>query len=191
MSETINYDEQKFRELMLYIAARMEGDPAFGATKLNKMLFFADFSHYVDYGQPITGAEYQKLPHGPAPRRLLPVQKQLQDEGDATIRHMRVGGYTQKRLVPLRDADLSYFSGSEIATVEETISRLEQHTALSVSAVSHRMFGWQIAREGQTIPYQSAFLYSGPVTDADEVYAKEVASNLAEQLVGAGVGPTV
>jgi len=187
MSRTIKYDEQKFRELMLYIAARMEGDPSFGATKLNKVLFFADFFHYVEYGAPITGAEYQKLSHGPAPRRLLPVQNQLRAAGDATIRQTRVGTYVQKRLVPLRDADLSYFSGSEIAVVDEVISSLEQHTAMSVSAASHRMLGWQIAREGQTIPYESAFLYAGPVTGADEDHARKVASNLAEQLVVVGV----
>ena len=33
----------KFRELILYIAQESEGDPNFGATKLNKILFFCDF----------------------------------------------------------------------------------------------------------------------------------------------------
>jgi len=36
-------NDRKFQELLLYVAARCEGAPTFGATKLNKILFFADF----------------------------------------------------------------------------------------------------------------------------------------------------
>jgi hypothetical protein len=36
------YDEAKFTELLLYVADRLRVDRAGGATKLNKVLFFAD-----------------------------------------------------------------------------------------------------------------------------------------------------
>ena len=53
-------DDNKLRELVLYIAVLSEGDPAFGKVKLNKLLFFADFTAYLSFGKPITGHEYQK-----------------------------------------------------------------------------------------------------------------------------------
>jgi hypothetical protein len=62
--------EARLRELILYIAARCERDPRFGATKLNKILLFADFLAYFRRRRPITGVEYMRLPNGPAPRRL-------------------------------------------------------------------------------------------------------------------------
>lgn len=72
-----SYDERKFTELLLYVASRLEADRAGGAVKLDKVLFFADFAHVRRHGVPITGADYQKLEHGPAARRLLPVRNSL------------------------------------------------------------------------------------------------------------------
>ena len=66
------YDEAKFTELLLHVADRLRNDRAGGATKLNKVLYFADFAHVRRHGRPISGAEYQKLAHGPAPRPLRP-----------------------------------------------------------------------------------------------------------------------
>ena len=63
--------DRRLAELILYIAEKCEHDPGFGAVKLNKILAFADFSSYFETGKPITGAEYMRLPQGPAPRRLL------------------------------------------------------------------------------------------------------------------------
>lgn len=182
-----HYDEEKLAELILYVAARMADDPSFGATKLNKVLFFADFYHYAQHGRSITGAEYQKLKHGPAPRQLLPVQRALTLKGDAVVRRGQVGPYTQKRLLPLRDPDLSRFAGSEIALVDEIISVLSERSAVEVSELSHCTVGWRIANEGETIPYDSVFLYDEPLTESDRHHAREVAERLRPQLEGAGI----
>ena len=40
----IRYDERKLRELVLYAAARLRDDRAGGATKLNTVLYFAEFA---------------------------------------------------------------------------------------------------------------------------------------------------
>ena len=36
-------------------------------TKLNKLLFYADFKHFKEYAVSITGARYARIPFGPAP----------------------------------------------------------------------------------------------------------------------------
>jgi hypothetical protein len=187
MGSEVNYDDAKLRELILYVAARMGEDPSFGATKLNKVLFFADFFHYAEHGTPITGAEYQKLKYGPAPRQLLPVQHALIVEKAAALRHGRVGPYRQKRLIPLREPDLSRFTGTEIALVDQIITALTEVSAVEVSEFSHRMVGWKIADEGATIPYDSVFLYDGPLTDSDRQHAQAIAERLHPELQGAGI----
>ncbi|MEA2715744.1 MAG: hypothetical protein QOI99_61, partial [Actinomycetota bacterium] len=53
----MDYDERKFAELVLYAASRLADDPAGGAVKLNKVLFFSEFAHMRRHGQPITGVE--------------------------------------------------------------------------------------------------------------------------------------
>jgi Protein of unknown function (DUF4065) len=67
------YDAAKFEELLLYVTERTQDDPACGDMKLNKLLYFADFLAFEKLGHAISGAPYQRLPWGPAPRYLLPL----------------------------------------------------------------------------------------------------------------------
>ena len=68
MMNNFEFEPDKFRELIVYICKKSEGDPTFGAVKLNKILYYADFAAYRILGKPITGAQYQKLREGPAPQ---------------------------------------------------------------------------------------------------------------------------
>jgi hypothetical protein len=85
-------DERKMKELILYISQKCADDAKFGATKLNKILYFSDFLAYAYHGSPITGFEYQKLPNGPAPRRLVPVREQLMESGELGIQEVPLRG---------------------------------------------------------------------------------------------------
>lgn len=180
-------DESKFAELMLYAASRMAGDPSYGSIKLNKALFFSDFFHYADYGASITGAEYVKHPLGPAPRGIVAIQQKLIERGDAALASSQRGGRQQKMLFALREADLSMFTGNEIAQVEKVISAMSDTTAQEISDISHGMLGWQVAGERETIPYHTVFLYDGPVTDEDVKAAQSVVEELRPELERAGV----
>ena len=64
---TTRPNDEKLREMILLISERRQADPKFGAIKLNKLLFHADFSAFLTHGEPIAGKEYLKLPQGPAP----------------------------------------------------------------------------------------------------------------------------
>jgi uncharacterized phage-associated protein len=152
------YQEAKFVELLLYVAERLRADRAGGATKVNKVLYFADFAHVRRHGRPITGAEYQKLQHGPAPRRLKPVRDRLVAEGAAEIHREDFLGYTVNRLVPLRPADTSVFSSEELATIESVLDDLDGLNARQVSDLSHEEAGWLLVDEGDTIPYEAALV---------------------------------
>jgi len=152
------FDEAKFTELLLYVAERLRSDRAGGATKLNKVLFFADFAHVRRSGTPITGAEYQKLPHGPAPRRLKPVRDGLVVRGEAQVAREEFLGYEVHRLLPLRSADLSVFSDVELETIDQVLADLEGLNARQVSDLSHEEAGWRLVDEGDVIPYEAALV---------------------------------
>ena len=154
----VNYDERKLTELLLHIAGRLSADRAGGATKVNKVLFFADFAHVRRTGSPITGAEYQKLEHGPAPRRLKPVRDRLIAEGDAELQNEDFLGHVVHRLVPKRSADLSLFSAVELATIDKVIGDLDGLNARQVSDLSHEEAGWRLVEMGEVIPYEAALV---------------------------------
>ena len=154
----ITYDERKFKELLLYVADRLADDRAGGATKVNKVLFFADFAHVRRTGTAITGADYQKLPQGPAPRRLLPVREQLIANSEAQLVREEFLGYEVHRLVPLRAPDTSVFTAAELETIEGVLADLDGLNARQVSDLSHDEAGWQLTDDGETIPYEAALV---------------------------------
>lgn len=160
----VNYDERKLTELLIHVADRLASDRAGGATKVNKVLFFADFAHVRRTGSPITGADYQKLEHGPAPRRLKPVRDRLIADGDADLRAEDFLGYVVHRLVPNRAADLSLFSVDELATIDKVIEDLEGLNARQVSDLSHEEAGWRLVEMGEVIPYEAALVGSPQVS---------------------------
>lgn len=154
------YNPDKFRELLLYLAERSESDPKFGETKLNKLLFYADFTAYRELGKPITGARYQKLEWGPAAVPLVPVERELQANGELVVRRNLVGSKVQKKPIALRGADLSRFSGAEIALVEQLLDEFQHLGGRQVSDLSHATPAWQVAAFKEDIPYETAFVES-------------------------------
>jgi hypothetical protein len=170
----------KFRELVLFICQRSEGDVAFGATKLNKLLFYSDFLSYKKLGKPITGARYQRLPNGPAPRCLLPVLEDMQRVGEVAQSERNFFGRVQKRTMALRDPDLTLFSGSEIALVTELIEKCWNQNASWISEQSHRFMGWQLADDREDIPYSVALVEFEDVTDQDLKFAERNADYLRQ-----------
>lgn len=170
------FNPDKFKELVLYIADRSQEDANFGATKLNKILYFSDFLAYGQLGAPITGARYQRLDMGPAPKELLPMQSDLVTAGDAVVVERERFGYPQKKVLALRDPRLDLFSADEIAIVDRVLGALRQHNAASVSELSHRTgIGWEMAEDREEIPYQTIFVSTDPLTPRDIRRAQELA----------------
>lgn len=146
-------------ELILLAAAELSSDPSYGATKLNKALFFSDFLHYKRHGSPITGATYERLPRGPAPKDIVSARQALVDAGDARLERVGYLGYVQARLVALRTPAGGTFGDTQTQMVRQACAALAGHSHANV-------LGWQLAAERETIPYESIFLASAtPVRD--------------------------
>jgi hypothetical protein len=173
------YDERKFAEILLYVAAGLTDDPGGGAVKINKALYNADFGHMRAYGTPITGAEYQRLPHGPAPRRLVPVRTALIESGAAQLKDDLYLGCSVKRLVPLRSPDQSQLSETERKMLDQAVAVEKARSAAESSAASHREPGWRMVADGDTIPYETAFLRGAVVTDRVRRRVQELATERA------------
>ena len=153
------FQEEKFRELILYIAERSAGDPRFGAVKLNKILYYSDFNAYRRLGASITGATYQKLPEGPAPREMLPQREILINDGRIEIEHRPYFNEVQQR-INVRKKSNYEFSGEERAIVNEVIEFMGPMSGREASDYSHRELGWLLAELGEEIPYETAWLSS-------------------------------
>jgi hypothetical protein len=159
-TDTLNLNNvcDPLAELMLYIAKRNALNPNFGATLLNKILFYSDFIAYRDTGKSITGASYMRLDQGPVPKALIPVREKLLKASEAVVeeRHLP-SGKTQHRLVALREPDISCFSAAQIAITEQVIDMLEGVNAQRTSDMTHDQI-WEMAAYREEIPYETVFV---------------------------------
>lgn len=154
----VHYDEQKFFELVLYVADQLRDDKAGGAAKLDKVLFFVEFAHVRRAGAPISGAVYVRRSRGPAPQPLEAAERALVANGDAEILCETFVGYEQHRFVPLRPADVSVFSPAELQTVDGVLADLRNLTGKQITDLSRGEPGWVLVDDGDAIPYETAFL---------------------------------
>lgn len=174
MPTEIHPNEEKFRELILYIAAKSSDDPKFGATKLNKLLFVIDQLAYAQLGSPVTGVEYMKLENGPAPRRLVPVRAEMIDQREIVEVEQPYFGFSQKKLVPLRAPRLNLFEPEEIAFIDDLIQMFRSASATEMSEMTHGWRGWRMAQLRETIPYSSFFLSDERPTEYERSRAEEL-----------------
>lgn len=168
--------DQRLRELVLYVADKSYDDAGFGATKLNKVLFFADFESYARFGKSITGADYISLPNGPVPRRLIPIRKQMVQDHEIAIRRVSFYDKEQHRVIPLRDSNLDIFAARDIAMVDAVVDRYWGKTAREMSDLSHDRV-WRIAgTTGSAIPLEAVFISDEQLTDYDIQRSRELAA---------------
>lgn len=165
-------NDSKFRELILYVSLRSEGDECFGATKLNLLLFLIDVEALRLCGQAITGQEYEKQPYGPAPRGLQTAIGTLRDAGDIVVRGRIVGPYAQHRSFALRAADLGPFTATEIALVDVILQRYRSMMPSHIRAISHELLGWKFAEPGEKIPIATGLISDRELTQEEYAYAK-------------------
>ncbi len=126
-------------------------------TKLNKLLFYADFKHYKDYTVSITGAKYAHLPFGPAPDQYQYYLASLYHEENAIrIEERDFNEYSGEYLKSLREPDLSIFSASELKILAMIKEQFEDFTASKISKLSHEEKGYTETRDGEIISYEYA-----------------------------------
>lgn len=158
--------EKRLRELIVYISGKFMTDEHFGVVKLNKTLFHSDMRSFRRHGVPITGKKYKKDERGPVPVGIKPVQKDMEARNEIRVIYEDMHGRTQHRVIPLRQPDLTLFTGRDIAIVDEVIQTLWHKTGTQVSQESHGV-QWNTRVLNDLIPYEASYLSDEPITPAD------------------------
>ena len=165
----------KLKELILLVADLESDAELFGQVKLNKILFNIDFKAYSQWGEGVTGQEYQALPQGPALRRMVPVIEQLRQEGALAIKREDVGEYTQERPVALRPPDLGRFTAEELELIRAEAESAKSLSAADMIDVAHDFISWKVAAIGETIPYETVFaMKPRPLTEREKSRGREL-----------------
>jgi len=166
-----SYD--KLRELILYVSSQYSDDETYNSTRLTKVLFWSDFEYFQATGDAITGSNYIRMPHGPMLERFQGVLEGMEIQGELVVLKPD-GEFARFRPMPQRAPDTGLFSDQELAVIDRVITENYGASATSVSRTSHEFLGWQIARQGERIPYGMMWLDTPELLPEDIEYAHEL-----------------
>lgn len=126
-------------------------------TKLNKLLFYADFKHYKEYAISITGAKYVHLPHGPVPDNYEHYFAFLiHDEKSITPEEKIFDNFTGEMFHSNVTPDTTLFKNSEIEILGYVKHYFKDYTTMAIIELSHKEKGYQETTTGETISYKYA-----------------------------------
>ena len=148
---------RKFREVLLYILGKIGAKPHIGETVIYKLLYFIDFDYYEKYEEQLIGATYIRNKYGPTPTHFRKLVDSMLESGDLAAVAKEYFTYPQTKYLPLRKADIRLLSASELATIDQVISRLGDMNAKQISEYSHKDIPWMTASDGGRIDYEAVF----------------------------------
>lgn len=125
-------------------------------TKMNKLLFYADFYHYRQHGQAITGLSYKAIQFGPVPMRWDRVYSLYDDIHQDIVEFGRdVAG---SKLVSDSLPDMSLFSDAEVGTLDFISDTFLNMSAKEISLLSHDEEAWKkYVGKNELIDFNLAF----------------------------------
>jgi len=152
--QDIVFDYPKFRAAVHFVCHECTPEEL-GRVKLHKILYFADFLHYLGTGEPLTGEDYIKQQFGPTARHLNRALRDLQAEGLLEIRLHPFYGYEKQEFISLKPPVSNRLADQDRALLKEVTGFVCRHTASEISELSHSE-PWRSANMGERIPYFSA-----------------------------------
>jgi putative zinc finger/helix-turn-helix YgiT family protein len=154
-----DFSPRALMEMMVFYAAKPGGVLK---TKLNKLLWYADFTHYRLHGASISGATYVHLLYGPVPDNygsylaaLCDNETLVSDEidfgPDAAGEHM-VG----ERLAATREPRADAIPPSAYAVLEAVHRRFRRTGSKEITRLSHEEVGYTATAHKERISYEYA-----------------------------------
>ncbi|NOY35534.1 MAG: DUF4065 domain-containing protein [bacterium] len=150
---------EKFKQVLLYILAKIGGKPNIGQTVLYKLLYFIDFDYYEKFEEQLIGAKYIKNHYGPTPVAFAKIIGDLDRAGKVEKIKSKFYKHEQTKYLvnPEEPIDLSALSARELAHIDWEIDRLGDLTATQISALSHIDTPWKVAKEREALEYEHVF----------------------------------
>lgn len=149
-------DLEKFSQMVIFFSEQVEPYK----TKLNKMLFYADFYHFKKTGLSISGTKYRAIDMGPVPNNFQSIFEYLEANNMIEINRIQFNEAVGEKF---RRGNISFnkelFTQEEIKTLHEVVVRFGKMTTDEIIAISHEEEAWRKNFENRKklISYRESF----------------------------------
>jgi len=150
------YDLEKFKNMVLYLAKLLDG---ILKTKLNKLLWYCDFLSFKETSVSITGTRYIPLPYGPVPDNYELIITTMLREGlleKNEIAFDTKGDIVGEQFTPLAESQESIFSEQEIKVMKFVADKFREYTSTRIADMSHQETAYKKCQDQDVISYEYA-----------------------------------
>ena len=153
LSGYVAFSQQKLKSAVEYFIKEQGG---VFVTKMNKLLFYADFLSYRRKGYGMTGLCYVAMQFGPVPENWGKIYDSISGVGmnEYIFPDMSSGIELDSEAEP----DMTVFDDIEISVLKEVSDRFKNVKAGEISKISHQESGWiENHKDRGRIDYSYAF----------------------------------
>ena len=150
------FDLDRYAALVVWLAGNAR---CVTMTKLNKLLFYADFWHFLSEACSISGSPYRRMQYGPVPAEALSLQQILEDRQIIELAETIYQNGNQGVEVcpgPAADSLAVDFTDTELSVLREVQRRLGNMTPSEISDLSHEEPAWLETPNRELISYEWA-----------------------------------
>jgi uncharacterized phage-associated protein len=162
-----NISHDKAIEAIIWLSNKQPGIDIYHIVKI---IFFADKMHLNRYGRPLIGDTYIKMEYGPVPSAIKDLitrdmwlsPRQIEKISTA----INIDRNNHYSATPNRDADLSYFSKSDLNCLSESFENYKNSTFDELYTITHQERCYIEADEKGPIDYTLMVDLDNPNRDA-------------------------
>jgi uncharacterized phage-associated protein/transcriptional regulator with XRE-family HTH domain len=124
--------------------------------KLNKLLFFTDFTHYKNFGTSISGLSYRAIQYGPVPANYDNIYAYLESENIVSTQFLKLpNGGAREVFISENDYDNTLFSDEENDTIRAILEKFANISTWEIVDLSHKEKAWKdLEDKKELIGYQ-------------------------------------
>jgi transcriptional regulator with XRE-family HTH domain/uncharacterized phage-associated protein len=132
-------------------------------TKMNKLLFYADFLHYSRTGYSITGLTYIAITHGPVPKNYGGIYDRLFEEGFVEMEEVDFNEFSGEKFINHNgEPDMELFTETERKAISDVEQKLGNLKTNQIVDISHDEYAWKQNIDSQgRISYDFGFVLKG------------------------------
>lgn len=134
-------DFEKFSEMVIFFAEKLQPYK----TKLNKLLFYADFTMFQQTGYSISGVQYRAIPMGPVPNNFNSIFEYLANNELVFIdcTPFPNSGIGEQFIPnPSQSFNKELFTESELLILHSVAERFKNTTTNEIIEISHQEKAW-------------------------------------------------
>jgi len=150
------FDLERYAAMVVWLAGNAR---CVTMTKLNKLLFYADFWHYLSEANSISGSPYRRMHYGPVPAEALSLQQVLEDRQIIELAEALYQNGNQGVEIcpgPAANSLAVEFTATELSVLREVQRRLGELTPSEISDLSHDEPAWIETPNRELISYEWA-----------------------------------